>query len=407
MSSNPQFHGLFPGFSVPMEALPSILAGSSILFISIFSITTGNPAWSVFRIAIAPIAIYFFWDYGYGLYPTAANQVAVGMAFIALYFIMRAVETTFDDFLDDKPPLWVYDGKELPLPKTVAGRALYSLDLLTSLRGNSWFENTHWNWASKEVLNPPCSTLSRSRYVKQALISCVLQYIVIDILDTINRSRTWDLSNPHPITSLPISEQMIFSVSLCALTALGITFPYAIMSGLAVALGSPPANWPPMFDSPFSATSLANFWGQRWHLIFRRVFSRLTTGILRILSMPPAISPYKRKFTRAVLAFVLSAGVHVVLMYRLHRENQQYPYTFFDPSILKFFLSQPLGLAVEAFLIIPLSRTLLLEKSHTMVTRVWAWTFMVWSGRFWSDAWVHGGLWGERERGAGFSVVRG
>ncbi|TDL20606.1 hypothetical protein BD410DRAFT_790837, partial [Rickenella mellea] len=264
----------FPGLNIPIESAPSISAGCNILLLSIYSLTTGNPSWSLFRIAVAPVIFYFIWDFGFGPYVTPANQVAVGMAVVAMYGLMRLLETTFDEFMDDTPSRWVYKGKELPLPTTFFQRLLFSIDLQTSLRGTSWFADTHWNWAPQALLTSPCRNQSRSQFIRNAIFWYAIQYLAIDILDTINKSRTWDTTHPYPITSLSILEQLVFSLSVCSYTILAITYMFSVISAIAVALGSAPANWPPMFDAPFSATSLADFWGRRWHWIFRRVFSR-------------------------------------------------------------------------------------------------------------------------------------
>ena len=88
--------------------------------------------------------------------------------------------------------------------------------------------------------------------------------------DTCTRSRATPPSVSSPNASTHFSS------------ALGILISYTILSIICVALGSPPSTWPPIFTSPFSATSLGDFWSHRWHAIFRRNFDRLSH-----LSHPP------------------------------------------------------------------------------------------------------------------------
>lgn len=295
------------------------------------------------------------------------------------------------------------------MPTSLLGRLAYAIDLATSLRGNSWFANTHWNWAPRALsVNSPTRFMTRTQFLRSNILSLIPQYLILDVLDAINKSRIWDTSSPYPITSLPWYEQIVFSTSVCARTALSITVPYTVISSLFVFLGSYPESWPPMFDAPFTATSLADFWTKRWHAIFRRVFERLSIVVLRLIPIPKRTPPSLAQRTiRSIVVFGLSASLHIMLIYRVDMNETEYPRTFLDPSILKFFFTQPLGLALEVLLVLPLCDTFIPPKWGKVVTRVWAWVFLLWAGRFWSDVWVGRGFWDPSERCVGWSVVRG
>ncbi|KII92946.1 hypothetical protein PLICRDRAFT_37757 [Plicaturopsis crispa FD-325 SS-3] len=400
-------HGFIPGLSIPVETQVPLNAAAWLLCISIFTLTLENPKYVLLRLALAPAALYFFWDYGFGPYVTPGVIRDTGLSVIGLYGIMRVLETTFVGLFDEKPPYWITDGKALPLPKTLSQRLAYALDLTTSLRGTSWFKNTHWNFAPRVLVNSPTRNMTRKQFLLSGLTSLLWQQIILDVLDTINKSRSWSSEDPYPITSLPWYEQLVFSFSVCAGTALSITIPHCMVSCTCVLLGSYPESWPPMFDAPFTAYSLADFWTRRWHAIFRRVFDRLASGILQLLHLPRWTSQSILRHIRAIVIFGLSASLHIMLMYRADMRETEHPRTFVDPSILKFFLSQPLGLAVEALVIIPFCNAFLPASWMKVVTRAWAWAFLLFAGRFWSDVWVHRGFWHERERVVGFSVVRG
>jgi len=163
-----------------------------------------------------------------------------------------------------------------------------------------------------------------------------------------------------------------------------------------------------MFDAPFTANSLADFWTRRWHAIFRRVFNRLSKAIICVLpisrSFPPSLT---QRITRSVVIFGLSALLHIVLMYRIDMLETEHPRTFMDPSILKFFLSMPFGLALEVLVVLPGCKAFVPAGWRSTVSRVWAWAFLLWAGRFWSDVWIHRGFWDEKERVVGWSLVRG
>ena len=163
-----------------------------------------------------------------------------------------------------------------------------------------------------------------------------------------------------------------------------------------------------MFDAPFTASSLDDFWARRWHAIFRRVFDRLSMAILYILPIPRSSPPSLTQRTiRSVVIFGLSATLHILLMFRVDMLETKYPGTFVDSSILKFFLSQPLGLALEVLVVLPACNMFVPARWQSSVTRLWTWVFLSWAGRFWSDVWVSRGFFEEKERVVGWSVVRG
>ena len=113
--------GFAAALLIPTEALTYILGGFCLLFASIYSLTSTTTTAILFRLAVAPLAISLFWTFGYGQFATDEVQVAVAMAVIALYGIMRVVDTSIVSLLDEHPPLWLSmeTGKALPLPSTI------------------------------------------------------------------------------------------------------------------------------------------------------------------------------------------------------------------------------------------------------------------------------------------------
>lgn len=394
--------GFFPGLLVPLESHTPITIGLTLLNIANFTKTYPNSLIGFLtRLFLAPLAIQQFLEYGYAPYVTVGSEIDVGLAVVGLYGIMRVLETTFVSIADSEPPRWVVTstGERLPLPTTLLGRVAYALDATFSLRGTSFFADTHWDWAPRTLLQQAqTQNLSRWGFVRSRFTSLLMQILAIDVVDSVAKSRVWPRfpPNPYPITSLPLHEQLVFSICVCLQTALSISVPQTMISILGVAAGLDPAGWPEMFDAPFAkTTSLREFWTRRWHLIFRRVFGRLARAV-------PLLP-------RAVTIFAFSALLHMFLMYRI---DMHVPYSvdptraFFDTSIIMFFLSQPLGLLIEALVVLPLINRLP-EGWQKNAGRIWAWAWMVWAGRYWSDVWVHRGMWLPHERMVGWSVVRG
>lgn len=294
---------------------------------------------------------------------------------------------------------------------------------ISSIRGTSWYPGVSWDWAPRYISTYVAPPISRSRYIITNLLLIILSYITFDIFDTINHSRVWDTSNPNSVTSLSsIPLQILFSFSVCFCTFLAIAVSGLIYSTLGVALGTHPDAWPPIFDRPFHATSLQDFWTHRWHMIFKRPFDRIALPIVTLI--PTFVPRGAKRVIRAVLIFGLSATFHLMLIERMLAVPLPSKYgvkspdaeitqdmrvregVFLNPSTLTFFLVQPLGLLFERALLVPLTNALPSGARMTL-HRLWAWGFLLWSGRFWADAWVSGGMWSDDEGYVGWSPVRG
>ncbi|CAE6440524.1 unnamed protein product [Rhizoctonia solani] len=256
-----------PGLLVPPEANIHLTVGIHFLLAALYTLTiTSHPrTFALVRIAICIPAAYVFYLYAFHPYDTPTRGVDIGLAVVGLYGIMRVIDTCIVDLLVGvhTPPRWVVGGKVSPLPTTFLGRLGYSIDYLLSLRGTSIFKNTTWDWITPSTKRRmPSPATSRLTFLASASWSLLKQYLVYDALDTFNKSRTWDNQLPHPITDGGLSwlEQLAFAFSVCAGTALSISFPATLVAISAVACGAPVEAWPPMFDAPFSAVSLADFW---------------------------------------------------------------------------------------------------------------------------------------------------
>jgi hypothetical protein len=443
--------GFVPGILVPPDAHLSITIGLLLLVTIIFTLTSpegttqSSHQQTYLRLALAMPALYAFYDFAFGPHIGPNAAVETGLAVVGVYGIMRVLETAVVPLLlpKDMPPRWIRTstGEAYPPPTTLPGRIAYAVDLATSLRGTSWFADTHWDWApaSLTVLNPE-RTITRSRYILRRLKSLCLHILVLDLLDTLNKSQRWSHPpvdtklpswNPaYPITSRSVPLQLILALSVCVGTVLSITVPQMLISIIAVSLGNSPASWPPMFADPLAARSLQDFWSVRWHAIFRRVFSRL------------ALPFSKSRSVRAVIIFAFSATLHVVLMYRVAHGAHvdllmlptlvtslsgaskngsagmkeavadavtdiiQHRHKTLDLSILAFFLLQPFGLVIERAFVWPAVKRMG-EPWGGVLSRAFAWAFLLYAGRHWSDVWVSRGLWEENVRVVGLSVVRG
>lgn len=256
-----------PGLLLPPESNPPIIAGLLLLLAALYTlaIPTHPRSFAVVRVALGVPAGYFFYAYAFHEYDVSRRNAQTGLTVVGLYGIMRVIDACLIDLLVGvhTPPRWVVDGKIVPFPTTSSGRLAFALDYLLSLRGTSTFRNTTWDWIAPSTKRQmPSPTTSKSVFLGNALWSLFKQYLMYDALDALNKSRIWDNTLPHPITGdgLSIPEQLAFSFSLCACTCLSISMQFTLISSVAIICGAPIEAWPPMFDAPFSAMSLSDFW---------------------------------------------------------------------------------------------------------------------------------------------------
>lgn len=262
--------------------------------------------------------------------------------------------------------------------------------------------------------------MSRVAWVSQNIAWLVLYYLLMDGFDTIIHLKEWDTSDKHPVTSLPLPKQLLYSLCVCITTYLGIVVPATLYSALFVSLGSSPAAWPPIFDRPFSATSLQDFWTHRWHHIFKRVFERLSLPIM--LLVPKQLPLSVRRLVRAVVIFGLSAGFHLILIERLLSAPISQPsltkdaqsgepagagWVFLNPSTLKFFLLQPVGLFIERALLVPATSALPSAGSCFSTQNVGVGMVVAKRSPLGRFLGIWGGLWSQQEGLVGWSPIRG
>jgi hypothetical protein len=261
-----------PALTVPPEAAPSMIMGCLTLFVSLYTLTYPHqPILTALHLLLAIPALYFFWTHAFGAIITPNAGVDIGLAVEGLY--RRVLESCFVGVGDMYPPVWVNikTGEKLPLPRMVGGRVAYTFDLLTLIWGTSWWKGFVWDWTTGTVITTqPSEEEGRSHFLKCSLISFIIQHFVMDIFDYILQLAATNPSLPDPISTciLPMHIQCLYAFVLCGLTALTITVPATYILIICVSLGSSPSCWPPMFDSPFEATSLVDFWTNRWHAIF-------------------------------------------------------------------------------------------------------------------------------------------
>ncbi|KAI6009034.1 membrane bound O-acyl transferase family-domain-containing protein [Pisolithus marmoratus] len=161
-----------------------------------------------------------------------------------------------------------------------------ALDLSTNVRG------VGWNW-SKNVLFPPDTRpTSRLWFTAHVLFSAWYNSVLCGAFHLATQAfspETFTVLSGGTIFDPTLSPliQYLRSTIITVLVAAGIYTVMQMMYDMATLIGvvvfwQDPAQWPPAFNQPWKADSLRDFWGRRWHQMFRRTFGVLGGWPLRI-----------------------------------------------------------------------------------------------------------------------------
>ncbi|KAG8842609.1 hypothetical protein FRB96_005248 [Tulasnella sp. 330] len=287
----------------------------------------------------------------------------------------------------------------LPLPTTFKGRMAYTVDNLCSWRGSSVFEGCSWDWAQKRIreYSPP----SRSAYLRSMAKWVIAWYLFGDAIEQFLHGRHFNLTIRHPVTSLPFLQQVLIALASAnfSYTMNEISNAGPTSMALVGIFRLPPSSCPPVYTGhPFQSRSIAEFWSFRWQTFFRRSFLRLSLPAIWILNHIGTMrgrpfNPLTVSFIRNFVIFSISATIHVGVTYAMEPAPGQ-TLRILEPGQLSFFLAQPFGLLIEAVVINPITEGMP-ERWKGPVRRVFAWTFMIWTGRWLADWYALTGLFEE------------
>ncbi|KAG8875102.1 hypothetical protein FRB97_005387 [Tulasnella sp. 331] len=209
--------------------------------------------------------------------------------------------------------------------------------------------------------------------------------LLLDFAEQILCNQAWHLGKPNPITSLPIPQQIFFTI-LCGVHAFaGNELAFGQPRGLiyVLILRLPPSSSPPVYDgNPLRARSLAELWSVRWHLEFRRLFERLSLPSVWLLSRfsgggdRPA-NPNITKVFRQPTIFSPPTLLHAGISYSIPTlQSAHTPWSVVEFKQIKFFLAQPVGLLIEAMAVKPATKTLP-RQWEVGLRRAFIWSWLI------------------------------
>ncbi|KAI5989068.1 membrane bound O-acyl transferase family-domain-containing protein [Pisolithus albus] len=161
-----------------------------------------------------------------------------------------------------------------------------ALDLSTNVRG------VGWNWSKSVHFPPDTRPTSRMWFTAYVLLSawyhgvlCGATHLAVhafspETFTVLSGGTIFDATLP-PLIRYVRSSIITVIVAISIYAVMQMMYDITTLIGVGV-LWQDPAQWPPIFDKPWKADSLRDFWGRRWHQLFRRTFVVLGGWPLRI-----------------------------------------------------------------------------------------------------------------------------
>ena len=256
------------------------------------------------------------------------------------------------------------------------------MDLCCGLRG------CRWNFSKGLYIPPENRDMSNKlRFAIQTLWASVVDLYLVDVFHVIAQ---YSLPAGSVMTgdgifdpSLPPPQRYLLSTLVCLSCGLVVHFAisgyYNTATFVAVAfLGQDPKEWPPLSTKPWLSESLGEFWGKRWHQLFRDTFVGL--GYTPLYTIGSGIGGNAVGKVCGVLgAFTVSGILHYVGLWGMGRGSEAVP-------MVGFFFMQGVGVILE--------RAFLRSSRGGFQVIGWIWThlWVLGWGHLLVDCWVRKGM---------------
>ncbi|KAF5326086.1 hypothetical protein D9611_000117 [Ephemerocybe angulata] len=334
------------------------------------------------RLALLPVTLWSAWRTGTRLDLAAPYHderliyLNQGLTLAISTLAIRAVIWTFqlEPFYKTPDPDAPRPPKQSPF--TVDQVACDAFDLCCNLRGIGW------NWSKGlRIAKETRPTHSRIAFALSTFQSFVATLLLFDVLHYTVQSFSWStlgsaaggtIFDPQlsPIPRYLRSTLITYLAGLTICCGIQLGFYMASFTGV-VLFRNDPASWPPIFNAPWLATSLAEFWAQRWHQVFRDLF--VSCG------SKPLAAVFGRMGT-VLGAFLISGLLHVAGLWGMGRGTEFW-------TVAGYFLMMGVGIVLER-----VWRNATGHKVGGALGWVWTMLWVVCWGNFMVDAWARKGL---------------
>ncbi|EGG00833.1 uncharacterized protein MELLADRAFT_111536 [Melampsora larici-populina 98AG31] len=336
------------------------------------------------RLSLTPLNFYLAITLGIDncfLPLTENGKNNLAMAVAGFYFAMKALEWGLIG------GFWSGQYWDIPKEKCSTRPATSSLkSTVTSsprilLEKHSWKEVAAWTtkqffslrglqygWGPKEtrpVLSFPA--LLRRIFLVNTLESISMAYLILARDEDFTCKALNFLSVPITLPTTLLMEAFSTLVyALWMLTTIDVTWSLGILLcygiyGLSRWVPIPvlilelsdPNDCPPIFDSPYLATSLTELWGKRWHQMLRRILT-ICGGIPATRMAKKLGGGVKLQQVCGLLGvFVLCGLLHEHGIHAVARQPHPFPHIYFVefPSALFYFVTQAFGIILEPYII--------------------------------------------------------
>ena len=195
------------------------------------------------------------------------------LIYVYLQLFMFSVATRTLDWTFAKEPLVRHLRPANSSPSTI----MDALDLVSNFRGHGW------EWSHRLYIPRETRPDNRIAFVCCAFVSAVAHTLISGVVHRAVLLLAPIGVGPIPGGSTIFDETLPFLVRYLRSSIISILHASSIYAVLQMTydlctvpailiLGQDPAQWPPVFDAPWRATSLSDFWGHRWHQFFRRIY---------------------------------------------------------------------------------------------------------------------------------------
>ncbi|KIY46682.1 hypothetical protein FISHEDRAFT_66353 [Fistulina hepatica ATCC 64428] len=149
-----------------------------------------------------------------------------------------------------------------------------ALELLFNCRGIGW------KFGEGVYVPKEDRPLERGAFLRSTFLRFVWNFFLLDVCETVVKLIP-GIGSPSGgsifLPYLPVVPRYVFALTLtftvAGLIIVGFYLIYDLVTLIGVGLlGSDPASFPPLFDYPFSATSMHELWAKRWHQVVRSTF---------------------------------------------------------------------------------------------------------------------------------------
>lgn len=247
-----------------------------------------------------------------------------------------------------------------------------AFDLCHNLRGIGW------NWSKGLYIPRPMFKIeSRMVFAALSFIRFILCATGLGAMDLAVRAAApegsggWSIFDPTlpPLRRYLRSSIITVESGFAAWMVMETMYQFYAFT-FTILFQQQPAQWPPVFDQPLFATSLARFWARCWHQMFREWFVAFGSRPLE-----PFLGPYA-----AIGAFILSGIFHEIGLRGMDRGGD-------IPRIVGYFVMNGVGVALER-----LFRRLTGKRVGGVAGFLWMWTWQILWGCHLIDVWTQKGM---------------